>query len=140
MRTLRDDEPRSDFRADKPFRFPDGLRVLPEYIPENKIYPGGRTGKILEVYPAADFPARGEFFELCVGLGREFIQFDPNWYHSMGAHLMYASKGGVDITAFDRMDEHKIMSYSDAFDDLYKRIEEANKNPNSVDVGNEDAS
>lgn len=58
----------------------------------------------------------------------------------MAAHLMYGSKGGLHVDAFERMDEFTILSYSDAFDDLYKRIEQANKNPNSVDVGNEDES
>ncbi len=77
---------------------------------------------------------------MCRELGGEYIQFDPTWYNSMGAHLMYGSKGGLHVDAFERMDEFRILSYSDAFDDLYKRIEAANKNPNSVDVGNEDES
>ena len=69
-----------------------------------------------------------------------FIQFDDLWYRRVAANLMYLSKGGLTKGDFDRMTGLEIDLYRDAFDDLYKSIRDAQKNPNSIDTGADDTS
>lgn len=80
----------------------------------------------------------GSFFDLCLGAGGLFIDFDYRWYCDAAAMLMYGSKGGITKGDFDRMTNLEIDTFRDSFDDLYKRMREAQKNPNSIDTGNGD--
>jgi hypothetical protein len=69
-----------------------------------------------------------------------FMQFDPTWYRATITHLMYASKGGISLTEANRMTELELSLYGDTLEEMYKRMNEKAKNPNSVDTGTDDDS